>query len=448
MDQHPIPQDVTGFQFKLIGSMTVKQFGYVAAGVISAVILYYLPLSGFFGIIFKIIFIPLLGGSGVVIAFIPIEGRPVDIMATNFFKALFSPNQYVYRKQGRILSFTHIAASAPKAAKQIKKTEARAAEKKEHPVDTKSQQLQAYLMHEGSQTHTEADKKEMAFLKSFSDIATKTAPAAAPVGTTHHVSTTTGLKKTVTVAHPSIAAPKPQVALPTVKPAQPAKLAASPPAVQAAPKAAPAKPAVAPAPSPMHEQAKLLEDQVKAIHEQKAQLEQELLKLKSQLSTQKTGVPATETAPAAQTPPAVAAPQPMAPAHVAKPAAPAATTSSQYVKIIPPTEKKKINMPSVSDTPNVVVGIVKDPRGNVLPNILVEIKDKEGNPVRAFKTNPLGQFASATPLANGIYTIELEDPKKQQQFDVIQLAANGLVLMPIEIVSHDAREQLRKELFN
>lgn len=421
MDQHPIPQDVTGFQFKLIGSMTVKQFGYVAAGVISAVILYYLPLSGFFGIMFKILFIPLLGGSGVIIAFIPIEGRPVDIMATNFFKAVLSPNQYVYRKQGRILSFTHIAASTPKTPKQQKKVDEKAADKEKHPVDTKSQQLQAYLMHEGTQTHTAADKKETAFLKSFAEIATKTAPTpATPVAGqgTHHVAAATSAIKKIPVS---------------AKPSAPTQAIAQPKAVTPQTKTPPAPEQS----SPIHEQAKILEAQVKQIHEQKVQLEQELMRLKGQLSTQKTAI-------AAATP---AAPQPVAPVAPAKPAPISPTPSSQYVKIIPQAERKKINLPSVSDTPNVVVGIVKDPRGNVIPNILVEIKDKEGNPVRAFKTNPLGQFASATPLANGVYTIELEDPKKQQQFDVIQLAANGYVLMPIEIVSHDAREQLRKELF-
>src|SRR5258708_3963548 len=84
MDQHPIPQDVTGFQFKLIGSMTVKQFAYVATGVITAVILYYLPLKTNLAILIKVVLIPLFGASGFAIAFIPIDGRPVDIMATNF----------------------------------------------------------------------------------------------------------------------------------------------------------------------------------------------------------------------------------------------------------------------------------------------------------------------------------------------------------------------------
>src|SRR4051812_45958101 len=114
MDNHPIPQDVTGFQYKLIGNMTIKQFGYVACGVILAVILYYLPLKPPFGILIKIILIPLLGGSGIAIAFLPIEGRPVDIMAGNFIKALISPNQYLYHKTAK--AFVLPSAPQKKAA--------------------------------------------------------------------------------------------------------------------------------------------------------------------------------------------------------------------------------------------------------------------------------------------------------------------------------------------
>ena len=72
MEQHPIPQDVTGFQFKLIGSMTVKQFGFVAAGIILAVILYYLPIKGLLAIPIKMILIPIYGISGIIISFVPI----------------------------------------------------------------------------------------------------------------------------------------------------------------------------------------------------------------------------------------------------------------------------------------------------------------------------------------------------------------------------------------
>lgn len=99
------------------------------------------------------------------------------------------------------------------------------------------------------------------------------------------------------------------------------------------------------------------------------------------------------------------------------------------------------------EVPNLIAGVIKDPRGNILPNILVEVKDKDDNPIRAFKTNALGQFASATPLLNGTYTITFEDPKKTQLFDTIELLVNGNLIPPMEITSIDEREELRKSLF-
>ncbi len=142
--------------------------------------------------------------------------------------------------------------------------------------------------------------------------------------------------------------------------------------------------------------------------------------------------------PPIQTPSQPVPPQPVIPAPAQDP---------QHVRTIPQDVTKKAGLPHISDTPNVIVGIVKDPRGNILSNILVEVKDKNGNPVRASKTNALGQFASATPLSVGTYTMELEDPKKMHRFDVIQITANNQIMLPIEVISHDAREQLRQELF-
>jgi hypothetical protein len=109
---------------------------------------------------------------------------------------------------------------------------------------------------------------------------------------------------------------------------------------------------------------------------------------------------------------------------------------------------KVSNTPSMPDSPSLITGITKDARGNALSNILVEVKDKDNNPVRAFKTNEFGRFASATPLANGNYTIEFEDPKAQNRFEKISINVTGQIIMPIEASSIDAREELRKSLFS
>jgi hypothetical protein len=110
--------------------------------------------------------------------------------------------------------------------------------------------------------------------------------------------------------------------------------------------------------------------------------------------------------------------------------------------------QKSAGMPITPEFPNVLTGIVKDPRGNPLPNILVEVKDEQGNAVRAFKTNALGQFASATPLSNGSFTIEFEDAREQNKFDTVAFKAGGEIILPIEVISVDTREELRRSLFN
>ena len=116
MDNHPIPQDITGFQFKLIGSMTVKQFAYLATGVVIAWFIFFI-LSGFIFIRLPLAIIFL--GLGVSLAFVPIDGRPMDLMITNLLKAIFAPTRYIYKKEGGSLSSQTLQpASVPSAQTQ------------------------------------------------------------------------------------------------------------------------------------------------------------------------------------------------------------------------------------------------------------------------------------------------------------------------------------------
>jgi hypothetical protein len=470
MDQHPIPQDVTGFQFKLIGTMTVKQFGYVAVGAILAVVLYYLPINSAFGILLKVFLIPLLGASGVVVAFVPIDGRSIDVMATNFVKALFSPNQYVYKHQGRKMSFSSVTTVRQTEAQKNAQAAAKPNTAASQSIE-KQQKLQAFLLSAHGGVKNELDKKEASFLKSFAPVTPTSTAAAAPKFTPIAQKSAA---QPMTLPKPLVPTQQATYTKPAVTPLPAASSMQSAPAQSAPMSQAPMSPTAAPEPNTnaketaetlaqkeqlleqelakakqeeistqapaVHQKVETLANQIDVIHAQKVQLEQELAKLQSQLSQQKTA-------------PAVLQPAPVQPsAPAAAPIEAKQTIPLQDPKLIKVVAKeaaeKKSDVPRVSDTPNVVVGIVKDPRGNVLSNILVEVKDKSGNPVRAFKTNPLGQFASATPLSPGVYTMELEDPKNQHKFDVIQITANNEIMRPIEIISHDAREALRQQLFS
>lgn len=94
MEQHPIPRNITGFEFKLIGFMTLKQFLYLVI---------FAPLGY---IAYALFPIPLLnvvlgfavGSIGLALAFVPINDRPLDVWIKNLWKRLNSPTQYFYRK--------------------------------------------------------------------------------------------------------------------------------------------------------------------------------------------------------------------------------------------------------------------------------------------------------------------------------------------------------------
>jgi len=72
-----------------------------------------------------------------------------------------------------------------------------------------------------------------------------------------------------------------------------------------------------------------------------------------------------------------------------------------------------------------------DKEGKIVEGAIMEIRDAQGNPVRALRTNPLGQFRIATPLPNGIYEIETE--KEGLIFDLVKIALKGEIVQPIEI---------------
>ncbi len=512
MDNHPIPQDVTGFQFKLIGSMTLKQFGYIAVGGVLAFI-FFLNVKNF---LIKWPLVLLFGGTGAALAFLPFEGRPLDLMVVNFFKALFAPTQYMYQKMGGHLAISMINLH-PVVKSKTPIIQQKAGQHHSQQEMKKNQQLQAYLSNVQHQPTNELDKKEQERLNAFNSYSTT------PQLTQQIVSQTSGVMsqglgvmgqqpvtqavvspkgvvvgsqgsgvmgQTTTSAPlaPSVVAPAIPVATAIIAPVSPIALTPVAP--------------VLPAPAIVREQA-TTQSQLKDIVSQKKQLESELLNLKQELAlhrqqsapqavvglqspivtSQESGVMSQTVAsapiapfpvappspapvaplvaaPVAPTPVAPAAPvvvAPIAPTSrpspimegLASAATPAARTSrpTTFARKLTTSGATSEGLPQVSDSPNIIAGIVKDPRGNALANLLLEIKDKDGNPIRAFKTNLLGQFASATPLSNGIYTIEFEDPKGQHTFNPIQIEAKGEIMMPIEVISVDARELLRQSLF-
>lgn len=104
-EQHAVPQDITGFEFKLVGDMTLKQFGQLAFGAVMAYLFYASNWNPFIKWPLTIFF----GFMGVALAFFPIEGRPLSVWIVNFFKAIYHPTYYIWEKNNsssKVVSYT------------------------------------------------------------------------------------------------------------------------------------------------------------------------------------------------------------------------------------------------------------------------------------------------------------------------------------------------------
>lgn len=94
MEQHPVPRQITTFEFKLIGFMTLKQFIYLVIFLpIAYVVLSVFPIP-----ILNVLLAFLVGFTGIALAFIPINDRPLDVYIKNFIKRIIYPTQYYYQK--------------------------------------------------------------------------------------------------------------------------------------------------------------------------------------------------------------------------------------------------------------------------------------------------------------------------------------------------------------
>jgi hypothetical protein len=365
MENHPIPQDITGFQFRLIGDMTVKQFAYLIAGFIVAFLFYVLPIP-----IVNLVLALMSVLVGAAFAFLPIEGRPMDTMIRYFFRSVFSSTQFVYQA-------SNVYQEQPTTAQKPK---------------------------------NKLDEREMVFFDSVATIATQPSAQPNPIAPPSHMyGSVKPVVKEQSNKQEDEEALKKEADLLQKE-------------LQKAREEEITQKQGTEGYEKTHEKVTELQKLLNDTLFQKQELEKKILSLQQTLDEQSKTVysPSVATAP----------------------------EQTENVRVIPQALGKTIGIPNAPEFPNIVSGIVKDPRGNPLSNILVEVKDNQGNAVRAFKTNALGQFASATPLTNGEYRMEFEDSKGQNKFDAIVFGATGQVILPVEVVSVDTREELRRSLFN
>ncbi|OGM07007.1 hypothetical protein A2130_04275 [Candidatus Woesebacteria bacterium GWC2_33_12] len=80
---------------------------------------------------------------------------------------------------------------------------------------------------------------------------------------------------------------------------------------------------------------------------------------------------------------------------------------------------------------NTIVGQVMDMDRKIIEGAILEIKDANGRPVRALKSNKAGHFIIVTPLANGKYEISTE--KDGFTFEPISFETKGEIIPAIAI---------------
>jgi hypothetical protein len=387
MEQHPVPQNVTTFQFRLIGDMTLKQFGYLIGGAIGAYIMYKLPLPFFFT--WPLAILSALMGVG--FAFVPIEERPMDVWVLSFIKSIYSPTQYVW--------------SRPKAEDPRREAlgSKHVPQPKPEPESTRRDDILNTIFLPTSPGVLTMDTPKKGPFGWFSDLLKPKATSKAGV---HQMD----------FSPPPVVRPAPDISE-NLEDTQKKE-------------------------SVLEEKCKKLQEELdgkNATQSRILELQTQLTELLSEREKMSQEMERLRRQ-----------------GGVASVPPPKTTTTTQVsggptIQIIAPGRAVNVGLPRLTTFPNIVTGIIKDKEKNLLPGVLVTVKDKDGVPLRALKTNRLGQFAASTQLPNGVYFVETEDPRLRFTFDRAQITLNGTIVPALEIFAKTEKEitraKLEKELF-
>lgn len=343
MEQHRVPQDIATYQFRLVGDMTLKQFGELAGGAILAFIFYSSPLA-------PILKWPLVMGSaflGAALAFMPVGERPLDRWIINFFKSIYSPTQYLWQKTAMIPSFL--------------KPTTRVAWEREPKVAGDEGKLREYLITLPKKGRTPLEKQEEIAQDKINKLFQEAGLALQLI---------------------KVREPLPPLAPIEIEPGIRVRKLGEifPGEIIFSKKAGEIGPGII----RKQEQVKKIETRPRVVYKPLVSAKTVNYKMKAK------------------------------PAPMRRPT---------YIRQAPkPLEPEK---------PNVLTGVVLTGEGKFIPGAIVSVMDKNNLPVRALKTNTLGQFFTATPLENGPYQIEVE--KEGEKFDIITFEAEGEIIPPLEI---------------
>jgi len=312
-EQHPIPQQISAYQFRLVGDMTLKQFFQVAGGALVSLLIYSSSLPAYVKwplIVFSFLL-------GVALAFFPLEDRPLAKWIVLFFKAIYSPTLYSWKKAAMRPTYFQPEPEATPIT----------------PPTTIQETISQAKVETGIEITPELKRLEEGEEKFLTNFAANFSLTPTPV-----IPETK--KRDVYI--------------------------------------------------PFHEKIDVKLEEKPQVIQQTPQttttsvIESKLTRIEGQVSQ--------------------------------------ATQAAQFSAGASPSTPTK---------PNIIVGQVLDSEGKIIDAAILEIRDSDGRPVRALKSNKLGHFMIVTPLIDGKYEIITE--KEGYAFDVLSIDAKGEIIRPIEI---------------
>jgi hypothetical protein len=332
-EQHPIPQQISSYSFKLVGDMTLKQFSQLAGGVIISLILYASPLNPL--IKWPLILISFV--IGVALAFLPIQDRPLSTWIVVFFRSIYAPTYFVWRRVKTPKEYF-----APEEG--LEKVPAIAAAEQKQVVAEHTEPVI-----KTTPSVKKLEEKEKTFLSRVSQNFIAPGTTVVITATPVHTYTPTPVATSISKIPKTINIPE----TPKIHP----------------------------------------EHIISTKH--------------TAQSTQEIPAPEVTTVKVAPIPTAGFS----------------ATKVAQFSQEVTP--------PLPPNRPNIVVGQVLDSNGKIIEGAILEIKDSEGRPVRALRSNKLGHFMIATPLVNGRYEITVE--KEGFSFVPFYFDAKNTIIQPIAV---------------
>lgn len=388
MREHPIPQDITNYKFHIIGNMTIKQFAEILGGVLLAILINASNLIGIVKIPLMIFFVFL----GVALAFVPIEERPMDHWLVTFFKILYKPTKFFWKREAKV----------PEAFAYTTQEEVTQVVAEVDLSPLKKQRIKEYLS--SVEPLQQKDPWELAQAQQASNL----------LSMFDQVQTTQAVQikarpvkpKLKTRVHELKSRQARQTDMP--EPVQETIIFTQ---AQTSDQTSPRQPAQADYVNNKH-----------VVETAQVAKEIQIPDLQTiQVNNTATESTSNEAFTSQQT------------ADNTFSSVQSQTELEIKNQVVPAVLNDNLPFPDKPEIPNKLAGMIFNQQNEILENTIVEIQNEAGQVVRAVKTNPLGQFLITTPLDNGIYFINLEN--NDYQFNTYQLELVGERVPPIEIRS-------------